>query len=118
MKVEDYVLSYNKLIAEFMEVVPKLSDIYYLPEFGNYLYSYGNIEYVDCFRANSLQYHSSWNWIMPVWKKISMLEKLDEYCNESVFHSEFVEDFINVDIENLFLHIVEFIKWYNKNDKR
>jgi hypothetical protein len=73
--------------------------------------------------SEKLRYHSSWDWLMPVVKKIYSLEyyelsgskyidtpkkviKLKKNIKESIGFAE---------IENSFKAIIEFIKWYNLN---
>lgn len=64
-----------------------------------------------------LQYHSSWDWLMPVYKKCYDIWipnfKENKRCAEifeDIWHSLWKYDF-----ENFYLEIVEFIKWYNQN---
>ena len=84
-----------------------------------------------------LQYHFSWNWLMPVWEKIGNLES-DKFQIEEVkigrkgcyikaltipynINKRLSADYVIGDdgceqlFETTFRVIVEFIKWYNKN---
>ena len=98
----------NELITEFMG---------WETSTGNSLANtpllvYHNPEIVDrVFSASELRFHSSWDWLMPVVKKISRLydqepEHLDEY--EAVIRIPIIET-----MENIYKAVVEFIKWYN-----
>lgn len=69
----------NKLIAEFMGV--KLDNEFWSANF---------------------QYYTSWDWLMPVMKKI-------EDINGKVF--------ITTSLEANYNMVVEYIKWYNENNK-
>ena len=105
------ILKGNKLIAEFMKAKNENSDIYYLPEFGHYFNSYGQIEYNECFRSNELKYHSSWDWLMPVIKKCLIGE-----CKNKFDYSYLYESLCNIDLKETFIEVVEYIKWYNLNN--
>jgi hypothetical protein len=137
MTPKEIILS-NSLIAEFMEVSNALSRYYYLPMFGHYYNSYGNIEYTDTFNEEELKYHSSWDWIMPVVEKIERLctkeRPIDvriqggmvgvyvfipnstpteyEYIYQENGYSE-----NDSKIESVWLAMIAFIKWYNQNQK-
>jgi len=66
----------NKLIAMFM----------------------GDIKLVD---DNELQYHTSWDWLIPV------VQKIAEDFNVVIYDND--------EIEKVHKRVVEFIKKYNKN---
>ena len=115
----------NKLIAEFMGY-----EILYRP------YSNGFIELSDtqlC-DVDDLLYHKSWEWLMPVVKKIDntiTLSSKDEsylYCFDmvsenhvTIFDSLTSTTIVKVPFdkayerEPVYKAVVEFIKWYNKN---
>ena len=120
----------NKLIAEFMGGKKNnISDIYYLPEFGHYFNSYGQIEWSDCFRLNELKYHTSWDWLMPVVEKIESFDHISVdmtkgYCrvfkcynfedryrhgNQLAFSSDTPK------IQAVWSACVEFIDWFNNH---
>ena len=60
-----------------------------------------------------MKFNLSWDWLMPVVEK----------CMETDMHSEGIENllndmtsaFHNVDIEELYKAVVQFINWYNSN---
>ena len=92
----------NRLIAEFMGA--EIDGLNYR------VVCYDNVKV--CMRPSLLQYHTSWDWLMPVLKKINlkltpqnydewrMISKPTEYTIESVHNQA-----------------VQFIEWYNKQKK-
>lgn len=130
----------NKLIAEFRggkyvdECLMEFEDFYAVKEIVE-----GDFIYTNCFDSdNELQFHSSWDWLMPVVEKIESLEGLDVlgFCSFAKEpYSVDIKAFstcINVygtashkpsisfkrvgtKLENTYLAVVEFIKWYNEN---
>ncbi len=114
MKTEE-IIEGNKLIAEFM----------------GYKFTAGDCV-IDDVRATTMpisdwgKYHSSWNWLMTVVEKIESIS--DNPCiqfeimicmNVCQIQSEEEIDIANVDsttkIKAVWLAVIEFIKWYNKN---
>jgi len=79
----------NKLIAEFM-----------------------GVDYVDIdtYLENNkeLQYHTSWDWLMPVVRKISSM------CDEPYELDNMKHALLTGDIESVYDDVVEFIKEYNR----
>lgn len=116
----------NKLIAEFMindKGVLITPDCEYMT--GNIIKSYDTI--MD--EEDELDYHSSWDWLMPVVEKIESL-KGDNWivlvtikhcqCSIKYFHlyKEKRVEFItgcSTKRKAIYKVVVEFIKWYNKN---
>jgi len=117
----------NVLIAQFMD---NWADTGQEPAF--YVYKHKGYE------SHELLFHESWDWLMPVVEKI---EELGYYVNILSYttdgnNKEFgcqitkydEEDyqyknlplkftFAKSKIEEVYLQIIEFIKWYNKNIK-
>jgi hypothetical protein len=107
MKKEE-IIEGNKLIAEFMN----------LPSNNT---------------SEELQYHLSWDWIIPVVEKINQSNKIDYYkhrftmgfleeyqgyyCrfNHVIKHKEFSIGKCKSQIEAVYKVVVQFIKWYNQN---
>lgn len=89
----------NKLIAEFMGLVI-ITD---------------GISLFDTNYKPLKHYHSSWDWLMPVIDKIYSSDEYFKYkntlgqFNDGIFINT---KFITVTHES----VVEFIKWYNKNN--
>ena len=89
----------NKLIAEFMGVEKT-----YNPSTEKVL-SYAVNDDVQCL-PHELQYHTSWDWLMPVVQEIEM-EFLE--VPESMLHVSLYST-----IDEVYKAVVEFIKEYNK----
>ena len=85
----------NKLIAEFMGVVFHDDENQYYNADGLHI-------------GNTLQYHSSWDWLMPVVQKCFDTQQPSEgqhyFINESL---------LTMDIEVVYDRVVEFIKQHN-----
>jgi hypothetical protein len=120
----------NKLIAEFMghkiDWGFNKDSILYMPQGEGNATNNSVVIGLD-----KLEYHTSWEWLMPVFKRIHELPleeiegsykihafsvKIDGiYC--SVSHGRtgeiIVEDDSGDMFDNLYCVIVEFIKWYN-----
>lgn len=95
----------NKLIAEFMGVHSTDNKSWFdgleLHKAG-LPFSYG---------ASKLKFHSSWDWLMPVIENIDHLEYESERLNK-------IDNAIKTrSIVDTCQAVVEFIKWYNKNNK-
>ena len=98
----------NKLIAEFMGHKTdwgfKKDSILYMPQGeGNSTNNSVVIPY------KKLQYHTSWDWLMPVVQKVSSL------CDEPYELDNMKHALLTGDIESVYDDVVEFIKWYNQN---
>ncbi len=89
----------NKLIADFMG----------LDSFKDSLASLhqGKIN-VDIDVYEQAQYHTSWDWLMPVVEKIKDIG----VASEKIDNIDFVLT-CDLRIKNLYQEVVEFIKWYN-----
>lgn len=62
-----------------------------------------------CGNPESMEYHSSWNWLMPVAKKcykrqVELKEGLGFFNDISIFS----------EIDEVYFACIDFIKWYNK----
>lgn len=90
----------NKLIAEFMGLQFSKGE-YYRP-----LYNSG-----DWIPENELQYHTSWDWLMPVVQKIKRTDLSREMVMQGM--DELIDGF-DTDIETTYKAVVEFIKQHNK----
>ncbi len=112
---EQQIIDNNKLIAEFMEAKPNL---YTLDKDGsrNYFYEIhcGNI-YEKAIKPKGMPFHTDWNWLMSVMKKIRHTEiTMFDYGKRKFWiHNALAE----ADIEKVYIEIVKFIKWYNKEGK-
>ena len=90
-------MEYNKLIAEFMGYVYEDDRFFMEDSEGVRLYEY---------LPHELQYHSSWDWLMPVLIEIERI-----IVGEVTWISTYC------DIEREYKRAVEWIKKYNDNPK-
>lgn len=75
---------------------------------------YGDISGITSYPDEPLEFHSSWNWLMPVVEKIS---GLDSKGNEEFEMHQFYTTKANLDcgIYHAYGQVIDFIKWYNEN---
>ena len=131
-KVKDkIVIQKNIIIAEFMggEPANKVKDnpiAYIFPfEFGHQEtwdeFGFQGSGASSCWDIGDLQYHLSWDWIIPVYQKIMKGyygTTIMEISNEENHLLEQIKTHLSqTDIKNLHNWIYEFIKWYNENKK-
>lgn len=98
------VIENNKLIAEFME-------LYYNVNKKAYINTYESPSFLGHNREeDELEFHTSWDWLMPVISKITR--------DESLIENEYRESIMDTApyglIEDTYKTVVEFIKYYNK----
>ena len=110
----------NKLIAEHMGWVHSVVDhhginLFHLPD-GDKIPLYCKQQSLEGF-----QYHSSWDALMPVVKKIMDFEGNDiGRCKESKGWCAYyaIPSFLEmVDMEKVRRYCIEFIEWYNETFK-
>ncbi len=95
----------NRLIAEFMNL-----DMY--PPHDDYplLYDCSLIDQdPQWYALEEFQYHTSWDWLMPV------IEEIDHLEYESERLDKINQALVTKVIEDVYNAVVEFIKWYNQN---
>lgn len=108
----------NKLIAEFMNLnIVTLDDIR----------SNKNpmISSADGYTVDSLQYHTSWDWLMPVVRKCLDVYQgiwkadFDRYSSKNLasYESSIRTATGSANRETTYRVVTEFINWYNKNKK-
>ena len=131
-------LENGRLIADFMEC-QKVDlgdgrwDEYRIPE-----NAYDETDNsVDTFNLQSLEYHQSWDWLMPVVDKIESLDmNKEKYILESIgnqaefilygsnpkgsYHNEPTFDDYEEDdkFTAIYMAVVRFIHWNNKNKEK
>ena len=98
----------NRLIAEFMGI--RSDD-------GKTSHESSEYYYEDC----ELEYHTSWDWLMPVVEKIESIGGQQVFINGSSCNiygerHETIKAYGNK-LESTYASVVEFIKWYNENKK-
>lgn len=64
------------------------------------------------------EYHSSWDWLMPVCIKCSEIAKeYEDYSIEASTYNNIKFHLLTFNLENIWRKVVEFIKCYNQNKK-
>ena len=103
----------NKLIAEFLGYIDNgcSEDGFLIHPITNY-----DVE------ISSLKYHEDWNWLMEVVEKIESLgyriEIVKHICRIYLSNKETIIISENTPkIEAVYNAVVEFIKWYNNQNK-
>ena len=118
------IVENNKLIAEFMGLSYCKKHLYE----GWYKNHEHNHRLCD---FNGLKYHSDWNWLMGVIEKIESLPAMKDNGNfffeihqdsVTVFNSTRMDIVIEVigqgsRINNTYQAVIEFIQWYNQQNK-
>ena len=106
-------LKNNKLIAEFLGYIDNgcSEDGFLIHPITNY-----DVE------ISSLKYHEDWNWLMEVVEKIESLgyriEIVKHICRIYLSNKETIIISENIPkIEAVYNACVEFIKWYNNQNK-
>ena len=92
----------NKLIAEFMGISID-GEFAYIKDEGSPL--------EETMPINQMEYHNSWDWLMPVVDKCFQYGELHNSYREQIIASLSGV----IDIEDTYKAVVEFIEWYNKN---
>lgn len=124
-KVE--LLEGNKLIAEFMGLFPNPYDNG--RTYGTNPVTIDGTVYADAWLF--VEYHSSWDWLMPVVEKIENIdyglpywitisgvqclieEMINPHTDERETISDVTSDYSHSKINNVWQAVVQFIKWYN-----
>lgn len=93
--MEQEWISWNKIILEFMGDVRITSG--------------ARIAYT------TLQYHASWDWLMPVWNKFKKLKfkSMTTSLEHIKIKSSISDSIVQGKIENAFVELVTGIRWYN-----
>jgi len=98
----------NKLIAEFMGVEEA-----YNPNGNDWVLktttpdAYGDTDILESCKDNELQYHSSWDWLMPVVRNVLMTIELDglDFATEELRYNT-----LDCDINGVYKEVIQFIK--------
>lgn len=114
---QEEILEGNRLIIGFMEIVPRRIGISYSWQHSPYYFvTQSTPEEVIEGIVNYVKYHSDWTWLMNVVKKcLSLSEEFDDWEK----HYEEIDDsFFQVEIEQTWRAVVNFIKWYNQQKEK
>lgn len=101
--MDNETLESNKLIADFMGYKWPSTD----------LYSDKEVKEITHSEIKKLNYHSSWDWLMPVIKKIENINHDSAVILEEQGKVLLLP--IYSEINKVWCAVVEFIKWYNEN---
>ena len=109
------IIENNKLIAKFMGFVADKSFEVKLVDGINTSYYYYKDDVM--YLPETMCYHSDWNWLMEVVEKCLVGEA--EYNEDEAKKAirEIYESLCNINISSVYNACVEFIKWYNKQNK-
>lgn len=130
----DNITENNKLIAEFLDwEFDDLSETFETP-FLKLIdpNAFGDEQYSCKLQDFELEFHSDWNWLMSVVEKI---ENLQDENNCAIYNVQIEQSFTeiidnhtsetiiyNIDadskIEAVYNTVIEFIKWYNEQNKK
>ena len=103
------IIENNKLIADFL-----VNNEGNLVKIRDGVYSTIDENEVpdDNLTINDLKYHEDWNWLMVV------VRKCREFSNEEDSHWENIYYALtDLDIYRVYMACVQFIKWYNEQNK-
>lgn len=122
MKTEE-IIENNKLIAEFMGWDKYNNGVYYTP-FDDASYCGGEPTHIVNYPQH-LKFHFSWDWLMPVVKKIEnlgytvtiagILCKITKVLDIENPVASLVCGDRSKKLEIVYETIIQFIKWYNEN---
>jgi hypothetical protein len=108
----------NKLIAEFMGIKTKNYD----DTRAVTRWQFGNSMLFE----NDLQYHTSWDWLIPVCQKINSKESIKR-CESNGIKDSIIcyinamramkQGVIKFNIDATWSGVVQFIQWYNQNNQ-
>ena len=127
------IIENNKIIAEFLEwEFDDLSETFETP-FLKLVDSnvFGDEQYSCKLQDFELEFHSDWNWLMRVVEKI---ENLQDENNCAIYNVQIEQSFTEIidnhtsetiiydidadsKIEAVYNIVIEFIKWYNEQNK-
>ena len=118
-------MEYNKLIAEFMGCTKCGTGIYDIPKHTELRMIINNhikqvSKRVSTFTVDQLKYHSSWDWLMSVISKIQGMDNfysMDKWQCLTCDSEKMCLAFFNDNIKDAYEIVVEFIKWFNKEEK-
>ncbi len=113
--MEDQLIEDENLISKFMDLAISRKDIY--PFVDGLVFvddENGSPDWIDP------EFHSSWDWLMPVVAKINELIDTDGHSRGKAFVtiSNSHDALVSANIKKVFKAVVEFIKWYNEDKKR
>ena len=103
----------NKLIAEFMGAKYDKDTTFPIHKDDLWLPVHGIVRFTAINNGKTINYHKSWDWLMPVVSKCYEYGELDNHYREEIVASLSGV----IDIEDTYKAVVDFVKWYNDNNK-
>ena len=104
---QEQIIEGNKLIAEFMGARPRRLNKHWWTGFA---------EYPHDIHISSIQYHTSWDWLMPVVEKIHYL-KHPTMPGFGHYKGKVTLLPIAISMKSVYTAVVEFLTWYNQQPK-
>jgi hypothetical protein len=118
----------NKLIAEFMGCIIKDENGNLPTESSQHKLfveeEWDKLNVCSPYSPNGVEYHTSWEWLIPVVEKIESLnvvcfeknlqEEGDYQCLFTKGNDIFICHYADTSKEATYKAVVEFIKWYNE----
>lgn len=109
---QEEILEGNKLIAEWLGMSIKLGN--FKESFVGWYETKGMLS-VDYIRPESLQFHSSWDWLVPI---IHVINALPHIKHGHILQLADLEiAWSRKKIEEIFESVIKFITWYNTATK-
>lgn len=105
----------NELIAEFMGGKWETISWGGVPTPAFHFPDWHITDWPTTIHAETFQYHTSWDWLMPVVKKIGDLYPFDFGSRHEITRLHSLSLFAS--IEKVYAAVVEFIRWYNESNK-
>lgn len=112
------IIKGNRLIAEFM----RNSEGYSIIKYNKDRFLYDNPKLIEHAPIEALDYHCSYDWIMPVVEKIESIENINitinfKSCRIFNFTDSIVYTITDLKINSIYLAVIGFIKWYHDKAK-
>lgn len=112
---EQEITEGKKLIAEFIGYDWKNYEKTIVDEDKSYARLSGDREIDVPLTEEDLEYHTSWDWLMPAWNKFKDIEFSPPFPQGHYRICDHIKNAIcNCDIELAFKELVEGIKWHNQ----
>lgn len=105
--MKQQTLKNNKLIAEFM-VFARYTNDYYKCKYHNH-------PKVILLPTKNMKFNKDWNWLMPTIEKIQNIKTINTNGYE-VWRFKLHATLCEADIKTTYKAVVEFIRWYNKQN--
>jgi len=109
---EEEIIEGNKLIAEFMEYeydedIERYVTPHSICEYDIEPYESEPDDWTCALTPDQMLFNQSWDWLMPVVKKLQNLEIEFFRMNDALIEAE---------IDNVYVAVIVFIKWYNEQE--